>query len=499
VTKHPGSAQTAVLYARVSSKDQEREGFSIPAQQKALRTYAQDQHLTIAREFLDIETAKQAGRGGFGEMIAFLKGDPACRTILVEKTDRLYRNIRDWITIDELGVTVHFVKEGATVSADSRSSDKFMHGIKVLMAKNYVDNLSEEVKKGLREKAEQGHWPSVAPVGYVNNLSTHRIEVDPVRGPLIHAVFDLYATGAYSVKAVTVRATAMGLTHPRSSRPMMKGEMHRILQNPIYVGDFRWLGRVHHGSHEPLVSRERFADVQAVLSRKPRAHYPKQKHAFMGLLTCARCGCSMTAEMKKGKYVYYRCTGFYGACGNTYIRQEKLAALLAAAVQAVQIPAGVANDLVTALREDDGHATQQRAEAVQRLEQRRHAIQAKLDRGYDDYVSGKISEDFWTRKSAQWEEDRRITEGELARLAHQHPSAHITGERILELAKTAYFRYQQQPAAEQRRLLETVLSNCTFDRGTLSPTYSKPFDLLVRGNETGDWRGRRDSNSRPPA
>ena len=70
-----------------------------------------------------------------------------------------------------------------------------MHGIKVLMAKNYVDNLSEEVKKGLREKAEQGHWPSVAPVGYVNNLATHRIEPDPQRAPLIAALFDFYASG----------------------------------------------------------------------------------------------------------------------------------------------------------------------------------------------------------------------------------------------------------------------------------------------------------------
>ena len=185
MTQQPRSRTTAVMYARVSSKDQEREGFSIPAQQKALRAYAHQERLTIAREFVDIETAKQAGRGGFGEMIAFLKADPTCRTILVEKTDRLYRNIRDWITIDDLGVTVHFVKEGATVSADSRSSDKFLHGIKVLMAKNYVDNLSEEVKKGLLEKAAQGHWPTVAPVGYVNNRETHRIDVDPIRGPLV--------------------------------------------------------------------------------------------------------------------------------------------------------------------------------------------------------------------------------------------------------------------------------------------------------------------------
>jgi DNA invertase Pin-like site-specific DNA recombinase len=123
------------------------------------------------------------------------------------------------------------------------------------MAKNYVDNLSEEVKKGLLEKAEQGHWPTRAPVGYVDNLATHRIEVDPARGPLIAKLFEWYATGDYSLKALTAKAHAAGLTHPRSGRRMMKAEIHRILQNPIYSGDFRWHGRLFRGSHEPLMSR----------------------------------------------------------------------------------------------------------------------------------------------------------------------------------------------------------------------------------------------------
>src|SRR5204863_7963146 len=91
-----GTRTQAVLYARVSSKDQEREGFSIPAQQKLLREYARAQKLTVLREFVDVETAKQAGRSQFGEMLAFLKANPTCRMILVEKTDRLYRNIKDW-------------------------------------------------------------------------------------------------------------------------------------------------------------------------------------------------------------------------------------------------------------------------------------------------------------------------------------------------------------------------------------------------------------------
>lgn len=178
------------------------------------------------------------------------------------------------MTVDELDVTIHFVKENAVVSQTSRSSDKFLHGIKVLMAKNSVDNLSEEVKKRLLEKAEQGHWPTRAPVGYVDNLATHRIEVDPARGPLITKLFEWYASGEFSLMALTAKAHASGLTHPRSGRRMMKAEIHRILQNPIYTGDFRWHGKLFHGSHDPLISREMFAAVQTVLNRKPRARYP---------------------------------------------------------------------------------------------------------------------------------------------------------------------------------------------------------------------------------
>jgi site-specific DNA recombinase len=180
----------------------------------------------------------------------------------VEKTDRLYRNIKDWITVDDLDLAVHFVKENAVVSKASRSSEKFMHGIKVLMAKNYVDNLSEEVKKGLREKAEQGHWPTVAPVGYVNNRVTHRIDVDPVRAPLVARVFELYASGQYSLKSLTRKAYEIGLRHSRGDRRMTISEIHRMVQNRIYTGDFQWLGKRYKGSHAALVrQREDFRRV----------------------------------------------------------------------------------------------------------------------------------------------------------------------------------------------------------------------------------------------
>jgi len=185
---------------------------------------------------------------------------------------------------------------------------------------------------------------------------THRIEVDPVRGPLVARVFELYATGDYSLKAITQLGYQTGLRHPRADCQMTKSEIHRMLQRLVYTGAFMWKGKRYVGSHESLITQETFDEVQAVLRRKPRARYPKQRHAFMGLLTCARCGCSLTAEKKKGKYVYYRCTGYKGSCGNTYVREEHLAELLGDVIRPIQITSEIAEDIATGLRGIDHEA-----------------------------------------------------------------------------------------------------------------------------------------------
>src|SRR3989338_2476706 len=132
----------AVSYVRVSSKEQKQEGYSIPAQKKLLADYAKANGFKVAKEFEDDETAKSAGRTNFGEMIKYIKAHKEVKTILVEKTDRLYRNLKDYITIDELDVEIHLVKENVKIDKESRSDQKFIHGINILMAKRYIDNLS---------------------------------------------------------------------------------------------------------------------------------------------------------------------------------------------------------------------------------------------------------------------------------------------------------------------------------------------------------------------
>src|SRR6516165_4312902 len=263
----------AVIYARVSSKEQEKEGFSIPAQLKLLKDYAAVNGFAVAQEYVDVETAKQTGRAAFGEMVAYLKAHPAVRILLVEKTDRLYRNLKDWVTVDELEVEIHFPKEGVVLSGESRSSEKFMHGIKVLMAKNYIDNLSEEARKGMQEKAEQGIWPTKTPLGYRNITGTDGkkiIAADPAIAPLIGQMFGWYARGDISLKEAARKAHAAGLVYPRSGAKVPVSTIHTILRNRLYTGWFEWNGKLIQGRHEALVPVELWERVQGVLDASPR-------------------------------------------------------------------------------------------------------------------------------------------------------------------------------------------------------------------------------------
>jgi site-specific DNA recombinase len=270
------SVSQAVVYARVSSKEQEKEGYSIPAQLKLLNEYAAEHGFAITEQYLDVETAKQSGRTAFGEMVVYLKAHPTVRVMLVEKTDRLYRNLKDWVTIDELGVEIHLPKEGVVLSRESRSSEKFMHGIKVLMAKNYIDNLSEEARKGMQEKAEQGVWPTKTPLGYRNITGRDGkkvIAVDPDVAPLISKLFEWYSTGQFSLHALALKAWDAGLIRRKSGAKVPVSTIHTILRNRLYTGWFEWNGKLIEGRHEPLVSAELWNRVQGILDGRAASNH----------------------------------------------------------------------------------------------------------------------------------------------------------------------------------------------------------------------------------
>jgi site-specific DNA recombinase len=478
----------AVIYARVSSKDQEREGYSIPAQLKLLREYAERNDLRIVAEFVDVETAKTTGRKQFGEMLKFFSGNPQCNVLIVEKTDRLYRNFRDYLTLEDLGIEIHLPKEGQIISKNSKSQDKLVHGIHVVMARNYIENLREEVRKGMLEKAEQGSYPGRPPFGYRSNAMGRGIETDPEKAPAAQRMFELYASGQHSL------STLRKALKSEFGRDLGKSHLEKLLKNPFYKGQFIWGGKLFPGNHPHLISGETFDRVQDVFHGHNKPKYRKHHFAFRGLLTCAYDNCLVTAEMKKGKYTYYRCTGFRGKCALPYFREEDLADRLGGILKDIHIPDGVLAQLEKSLVTDKAARERALSHQRQQLQQRLATIRTRLDKAYIDKLEGKISEEFWSRKAMEWQTEEQQVKMAIQGLQLIEPDRVLDSVRILELANKAYFLYVKQTPEEKAKLLKMVLSNCSIDSLSIYPTYRKPFDLIFTRAKNEEWCPREDSN-----
>ncbi len=487
----------AVAYARVSSREQEREGYSIPAQRKLLAEYARKQGFSVEREFIDIESAKNPGRKEFTNMLRLLETDGACRVVLVEKTDRLYRNRTDALAFETLiekrGVEIHLVKEARVIGKNSRSQDKFMHDIHVAVAKNYLENLRDEVKKGMREKAEQGIYPGRAPFGYRNNSLTRSIEVDPQRAPVVKRIFELYAAGNHSL--TTLRKAVMEELGTRLSRAYLE----TMLKNRFYLGYFVWQGVEYKGAHPAIIAGESFSRVQDVITGRHKPKYRKHNFAFAGLLRCAFDGCTVTSELQKGKYVYYRCSHGRGKCSLPYMREQDISDRMGELLKGIYVPETVAHKIIGSLQGDSARAEAERQQRISGAQHRLAALRARMDQMYEDKLDGKIDEEFWTRKMNEWREQERALESQLASLsAYIAGDSVLTVKRIFELANRAHFLYVRRNAAERGQLLKSVLLNCATDGVSLSPTYRKPFDIIFQRAKNKEWSGRLDLNQRPP-
>ncbi len=471
----------AVLYCRVSSKEQEDEGFSIPAQARLLKEYAERNSFEVIAEFVEAETAKKAGRKSFEQMLRFLRERPGV-AILVEKTDRLYRNFSDFVKVDELGPDLHFVKEGQVISPNSHSTDKFMHTIKVCMAKNYIDNLSEEIRKGMNEKALQGIYPSRAPLGYLNQLVQGRkmIVPDPERAPLIRSLFEAFAEGRVSVRGLAKLAAEMGL-RTRTGRPLCKSQIHLLLKNEVYAGKVGWGGIDGDGIHEALVSKDVFYRVQHILGgRTTRRGYGTVPISYRGLVICTRCGCRYVGEIKKGKYIYYHCAGRQSGCDAPYVKEELLTESFAAELDSISIPIETAREVaayLTQLEKDKAELfTDQK-----KLAQREVAVaKGRLASLYEDKAAGEVSIETYRDLRDKYEAQLANAEATLRHCVAEGQGYAVDATEILELLSSASDRFKQAHADQRRETIEILYSNSYFDGQNLTMEPRKEHEDAVK-------------------
>lgn len=475
-----------VLFARVSSREQEETGYSLPSQEKLLKEHAERKGLVVARRFSISESASGRNqRKTFEEMMEYVKKNNI-KVIVCEKVDRLTRNLKDAVSINEWingdpEREVHFVKENCVLNKNSRSNEKFIWNIKVSVAQYYIDNLSEEVKKGQKEKIAQGWLPAKPPLGYKTvGERGHKIHViDEEKAPLIRKMFELYATGEYSLKKLVETMYESGL-RTRGGNKLVKSRLAELLSDPFYCGKIQWNDQVYDGRQEGLITKEVFDRVQDVLRSKNTPKYSKHFYLFKGLIRCGECNGIITWEGHKG-IVYGHCN-YYRNCSQTvWVKENEIVDQIKPIFGRLRVrSARFADWMRKALKESHKDQVAYRESATVELERQVKRAQKRLEALYDDKLDGKIDNDLYERKFRQYTAEKERAIEAMQRHSNADTKYYELGISIFELSQIAEDAYEKASNDEKRKFMNLMLDSMSLRDGILSGTYSKPFEILYR-------------------
>jgi DNA invertase Pin-like site-specific DNA recombinase len=477
----------AVIYARVSSREQEETGYSLPAQENLLKEYAERKGFEVAKVFSVSESAYgKVQRKVFHQMLVFMKRNKI-PVLIVETTDRLTRNFKEVMDIDKWleeneNHQVHLVREGTILHKNARSHEWFVWRMKVATAEFYVRQLSENVKKGQEEKIREGWLPTKPPLGYKTvGEKGHKIHVIDERfAPLVRKMFELYSTGNYSLKKLVEIMYREGL-RTRGGNKLVKSRLASLLSNPFYYGVIEWNGKIYPAKHEPLISKELFDRVQLILKRKATPKYRKHFPLFKGLIRCDECGGLITWETHKGHW-YGHCNHYKKCSQKGCVRQEKVEEQIIPYFEKLTIKnERLAEWIKKALKESHRDEIEYHNNCINELKQRYEKIQKRLSLLYDDKLDGKITSDFYEQKFREYTKEKEEIINSIERHSNAQNKYFELGINILELSQKAKEIYLKATDEQKRMLLNLVFSKLTLNNGKLKAFYSKPFEICLRG------------------
>src|SRR3989339_209732 len=259
------------LYVRKSTDVEDKQILSIEAQLTELREYAKRENLFVVEEFIEKQSAKIPGRPIFNLMMDKLEKEEASG-IVSWHPDRLARNSIDG------GKIVYLIDRGKIKALkftqfwfEPTPQGKLMLTIAFGQSKYFVDSLSENTKRGLRQKVKRGEMPGLAPTGYKNNLTADRrkiIVVDKKKAPFIKEVFEKFSSGKFTLKEMYDFLAKNGIT--TSGGKPLKDKISWILSNTFYYGHFKFKGEIHEGVHSPIITKKLWDLVQVALHQRSK-------------------------------------------------------------------------------------------------------------------------------------------------------------------------------------------------------------------------------------
>ncbi len=477
-------------YIRVSTQRQGIHGVSLQEQKSAIEVYAKRNGFDVVEWFEERVSAAKRGRRVFSRMLVTLnkrKSDG----VIMHKIDRSARNLRDWADLAELsdrGVEVHFAHD----ALDMRSrGGRLTADIQAVIAADFVRNLRDETRKGMRGRLAQGIYPWRAPLGYRDMGGGIPKAIDPVHGPLVREAFELYASGEWSFQTLPDELQRRGLTLANGG-PISKNGLTTVLNNPFYMGliHIRSTGETFEGKHPPLISKALYDRVQAVL-RGGRGSAGGVKHdfAFRRMIRCAKCRLSLIGEKIKGRYVYYRC--HTDGCQGTSLNEEVIRGRFLSLYPLLVFDADELRDLRDMIegerRDDDG----ERARRKEGVELQVAKCNDRLSRLTDLLIDGSLDADTFNERKAAFLGDRRGLQDRLTTIAEE-PSIADTLTRYLELSNTAEMLFKSEDRAIFRDIVSDTTSNFSAEGNNPLVTLKSPFQEIVNYRKSIECDPSRD-------
>lgn len=484
------------IYQRVSSDRQEDEGYSLPEQDFNGRACLESLGADCLGVYVDVESGRSTEREHFNRMCRDLRRLRATRVLVaVESRSRLYRNLEDHLKLEKLlplGVEFHLWRERETIKHDQSAMGRFTGGLKALVTRLYSDDLSENARKGMTGKARQGHWPTVAPLGYLNRAEPdgRRVVVpDPDRKAAVRELFARCAAGS-SLADLRAWAREIGLRKPKAVRPMSRSQIEAVIRQPFYMGEIAWAGEVFQSLDEPLVSAAEWqAANDAMTARTHRGHGARRHdHAYgHGLIACGSCGASVVGDTKRkaGKaWEYYRCSRQRGPCDEGYIRMERIEEQLGEVLGQLRLAPDMHEILTSAVRDLQAEKRKAEGEELTRARSEDSRLADRLTRSYDAYLDGLVTADEHREAAARMRGDQARLRARVAELEAIGRDIDETGIEALELARGASWALPRIHAPRVKRLLVGwFLDGLKLQSGRITWAWRAPWDQLIRTHE----------------
>ncbi len=454
-----------ILYTRKSTDTEDRQVLSLESQENELKRLAEAQGIEIVEIMTESMSAKAPGRPVFNQMMTKILAGEA-DAILCWKIDRLTRNPVDGGQIQWLLQKGNIQCITTFEKTYSPHDNVLIMSIEQAMATQYLRDLSVNVKRGNRAKLERGEWPNIAPYGYRNDKEDRLVKVVPKRAKYVKRIFDLYATGAYTLTDLVDIMYNEGMRTPAGNK-VYKSQIHKILNQIFYTGLMEFRGTVYQGKHKAIVSSKLYESVQNVFNN--RNHPKKEKHFYSarGFVTCANCGCTYTGDTKKG-HQYYYCTNGKKICSapRKYLRSEKMDALIGKLFEELHIDEETIKLSAEAYRQKNTSTDTYTDSARESILEELKLLDTKESTLVDGYTSLLIKKPLFEEKMKQIENDRTALKNQLKEIDKKGPLSDSTFEQIKNVFKqgnTASNEYIEAKDESKRKLLEKLLSNLTIE------------------------------------